>query len=110
VDELAGLAVELLHRPIAGEPDDAVWPDGEVAESWDVRRFGARDRNFRERLAGRIEPHEIVRPVLRGPDDVVLVDCNAVRAGKRAGRRGRHLVLGHDARARIELADERRAV
>ena len=37
-------------------------------------------------VSGRgIEPHQIVRPVLRGPDDVVLVHLDAVGAGKHAG-------------------------
>ncbi len=48
-----------------------------------------------------------MRPILRSPDDVVLVHLNAVGAGQDAGRGRRHLVLGDDAGLRIELAQER---
>src|SRR5262249_27749353 len=102
---IAGLRADLADGAVARLPDVAVRVECVVAAHRRVRRLLHLPDDAPELACLRVEPPDVVRPVLRAPDDVVLVDIDPVRAGQHALGHRWNAKLLDDSGLRIEPAD-----
>src|SRR5207249_9075215 len=109
LDDFAIAAVDFHDAVVDCFPDEALWIDMKIAEAGGIDRAVGIDVELLELFGLRIKARQIVRPIFRQPNDILLVDPNPMSAGQRSWR-VRHAVLLHCARARIQLADVRTSV
>src|SRR5438094_2011350 len=107
--DFAIAAVDFHDSVIFRFPHVAFRVDMKIAEPWRIDRAVGFNMELLELLRLRIEPREIMRPVFRKPNDILLVHPNPMSAGQRAWRIG-HAILLDCARSGIQLTYIRTSV
>ncbi len=101
----AGERVDLAHQLVARSPKETVGIERDVADRRRVHRLADLPGDALEVAVLRVEAIDVMPPVLRAPDDVVLVDRDPMRAGQNIGALARNLELLDGAGLGIEPAD-----